>query len=73
MSKDFTNDLVFVLYNKVKTSELNSRLDEFKFSDAFNFNFNLLNHTKESSERLIAYISVNRKNVKVDVIQFCMS
>lgn len=65
MSKDSTNDLVFVLYNKVKTSELNSRLDEFGISDTFNFNFNLLNHTKKSSERLISYI-FEQKNVKVD-------
>lgn len=65
MSKDSINDLVFVLYNKVKTFELNSRLDEFGISDTFNFNFNLLNHTKKSSERLISYI-FEQKNVKVD-------
>ena len=65
MSEDPTNDLVFVLYNKGKTSELNGRLDEFEIRDTFNFNFNLLNHTVESSKRLIAFIC-EQKNVKVD-------
>ena len=65
MSEDPTNDLVFVLYNKGKTPELNSRLDEFGISDTFNFNFNLLNHTVESSKRLIVCIC-QQKNVKVD-------